>query len=398
MASTDDPRERLKARRERLKENDVPERDKSTILEFGESIDPDEQTVPGEKKSIQTVAAYTYNLHKAATRAAEPLAELDDDGVQALVAELDDEYATSTLAQFQSALKGFYRYHETGVDPESIAIASSDSKSVDERSVLTAEEFFEMREAAANTRDRAMIDLLGYTGQRIRVIQTLRVKDVDLDDGVYYMPDDVEGLKGAAEVMRKRPLLAAQRAVEDWLQHHPTGNPDDALITCLPSAARGNHGERLSQSTMRSRLSLVADRAGIDKPVNPHAFRHYFVTAAKKDYDMGSETIKKLLGHSADSNIMETTYSHLSDDDVITEAEAAYGITEEEERGRLTPPMCPTCGRPLEPDVERCPSAGCREVFTPDAADDDRDKLSELGALLDDVDGDELKAMLQERL
>jgi len=88
----------------------------------------------------------------------------------------------------------------------------------------------------------------------------------------------------------------------------------------------------LSQSNIRRRLKNIAEEADIDKPPNPHNFRHYFVTVCKRDYDMDEATIKHLIGHGPESTIMESTYQHLSDDDHIEAAEVAAGLRDEEER------------------------------------------------------------------
>lgn len=308
------------------------------------------------------------------------------------------EYSDGSIKQAQSALIAFVTFHDSEESADEIELHRDRSgPSIDPRTVLSPDEFHEMRDAAPKMRDRAMIDLLGYTGQRLRVIQNLKIRDVDPDEGVWYMPD-AEGLKGADKRGNKRPLLGAQDSVEDWIQMHPTGNPNDYLITCTTDN-RSEYGDRLGGDAIRRQLRRVAERAGIDKPVNPHAFRHYFVTVAKVQYDMDDATIKHLLGHSPSSNIMETTYAHLSDDDHINAAREAMGFeTGESDPHSLAPPVCPTCNTPLKPDAESCPTPTCREVFTPDAANEDRDKLSELGALLDEVSGEELKDMLAERM
>jgi len=78
--------------------------------------------------------------------------------------------------------------------------------------MYTEDEVQALREAVDNARDRCMLELFLNTGQRIRAIQTLRVKDVDPEDGTtgsYYLNTDAEGLKGAAQNGSKRPLLGA---------------------------------------------------------------------------------------------------------------------------------------------------------------------------------------------
>lgn len=380
MAQDDNPRYRLERTRERVSEN-LPGDEAQPIVAFSRAIDPDEQGISGPKKSVRTVGTYTQCVFKTQRDYADvPLLELDQEGLQGVVSDLSDDYAASTVGQYQSALKLFYGVHDAAsVDPEAINVSSGGTSSIDERTVLERDEFFAIRDAAENPRDRCLVDLLGYTGQRIRAIQTLRVGDVYPHEGrtgVYYLNEGAEGLKSAEKTMKKRPLLGAKRAVLDMLEYHPTGNEDDPLLTVLQSASRGTPGDEWSQATMRYTLKKLAERAGVDKPVNPHAFRHFFVTAAKRDYEMDDGQIKKLLGHAPDSNIMATTYAHLSDDDTIGDVEDAFGVEddetdESESESRLTPPTCPECYAPVPDGAKAC---HCGYAFTPDATD----RLAEL--------------------
>jgi integrase len=327
----------------------------------------------------------------------------------------DDGYGRGTLTQWQSAVTKFYEYHdELGIDPEGIVVKAQDKSGVDDRDMYTQEEVEALRDAVNTTRDRCLLELLLNTGQRIRAIQTLRVKDVDTEECVYWLNTEEAGLKGADTNGSKRPLLGAKRAVYDWLKDHPTGKPEDYLITCLPSSNRGTAGEQLSQSTIRRRLKQIADRADVSKPPNPHNFRHHFVTTCKRDYDMDDTTIKHLIGHGAGSNIMQTTYQHLNDDDHIEAAEVAAGLREEESESPLTPQVCPTCSEPLSEGDRAC--SACGTVFAPDAKEvedqidsdmkesyketdpEDRETQEKLDALDEILDDPEVKSALLEKL
>jgi integrase len=383
MGKTDDPEHRYQLARQRVEKADLSQADQQAIFEFLDAINPDISTTSfindrndRETKSYGTLAAYAQSLKRFAEFAEKPLVDMADDReVNALFERLesgdhpgvkDDGYGRGTLVQWQSGVTKFYEYHsELGVDSTEIVVKAQEKTSVDDRDMYTRDEIQELRDAVTNTRDRCILELLLNTGQRIRAIQTLRVKDVDPEEGVYWLNTDEEGLKGADKNGTKRPLLGARRAVYDWLKDHPTGDRDDFLITCLPSANRGTHGDILSQSNIRRRLKIIADRAGVEKPPNPHNFRHYFVTTCKRDYDMDEATIKHLIGHGQGSNIMETTYQHLSDEDHIKAAEVAQGIREEERESPLTPAVCPTCTDKLQPNAKACP--GCGTVFSPDA-------------------------------
>lgn len=422
MANQDDPRYRYQTNRESMETcDDVEEEDKEAIAEFLDAIDPNQLTTTftnedgeTETKSTNTLRTYCYGLKRVAEVSETPLVELDAVGVNELMGALregrvdhdnvkDDGYSKSYLKPWQAALRGFYRYHDDlGVTSNELVIFTQDSSSVDERDMYTRDEVEALRNAVDNARDKCLLELFLNTGQRIRAIQTLRIKDVDPSDGVtgaYYLNTDMEGLKGAEENGAKRPLLGAKRPVKDWLDFHPTGEPDDYLITGEKDHHRVVPGEQLSQSTIRYTLRKIADEADVDKPPNPHNFRHYFVTMCKRHYGMDDATIKHLIGHGEGSQVMETTYSHLTDEDHIKDAEIDFGVRDEEDESPFTPPVCMTCGDNLAPDDKAC--GGCGTVYTPDAhtAQEQIDKNMRQGnreAAPDDEEAhDELDALEQ---
>lgn len=382
MARENGPRAMVKNARGRLDD------DQDHILRFSEAIDPEDPR-DGPKKATRTVETYTDALRRFEDRAGGSLLELDTDEVLDTFREMKEYLGDQSLSQYQSAVKAFYRWSDGhGVDAEEIAVSTASDPAVDVDKVLTTEEFHQLREAAAGPRERAIIDLLGFTGQRLRVIQTLRVQDVKPEEGRtgrYRINESAEGLKGADKAMARRPLLGAKAAVREWLGYHPTGEPEDYLITTLPTSSRGEPGSMVAQNTVRRAVKQAAEKAGIEKPVNPHAFRHFFATVAYRDYNMAPSTIRRLLGHGPNSRIMETTYRHLGDDDIMDDAEENFpgaddGEDVDEAENPMTPPVCPTCARALDGHT-KCPR--CGERFGPDTdADPLEDQLGQaLGTL-----------------
>jgi len=391
----DDPRDRYHNERERLKlvtggpagetngpgqlRGDVDEIDAEAILELLDALDPE---VPGEvfqangngqeTKQSKTLSNYTSRFRLAATEMDAAMLEQTTESINDLMADLasgaakiapSDGYSKGSVGQYQSALKAFYRYHDGHeVDPEAIPVFAPEKTSVDERDMFTVDEVDDLRDAIDSERERCLFELLAYTGQRIRAIQTLRIKDIDLDKGVLYLNENEEGLKGA---QGKRPLLGAEAYVRRWLDYHPTGEPDDYLIT--PQATGGGEpGGMLTQDTIRYHLEKFAEKGKIEKDVHPHIFRHYFTTIAKRDYDLDDAYIKHLRGDAPGSNVMETTYRHLSDGDAIEHASAKFEGREVEAESPMTPETCPFCGEILASDAKAC--EGCGNVFTLDAA------------------------------
>lgn len=327
----------------------------------------------------------------------------------------DSGIQKSTLRSYQGALRKFYGYHDFEVDPDDIPMFDQAESHVNPSDMLTKEEIQEARQACGNPRDRLIFQLLLYTGQRREALRTLRLRDVDVQDGTYRLNPTVDGLKGAQDRNGTRPLLGAKAAVQNWLEYHPdTSDPDNYLITARPSYSAVDPSEPVSGETIRRVMQDLKKETSIEKPMHPHAMRHNFVTIAKRDYDLPDDTIKYLIGHAADSQVMETTYSHLSGDDHTRRAEEAFGLREPEDDSPLTPDVCDVCGNSLGPNAKACPR--CGNVFTPDAqqaqgqiqADmkdsyrdvdpSDGERLEQVDALDDLLDDPEVKALLLEKL
>jgi integrase len=368
MPRGDDPSHKYDKERHRLKDSDLQDPERKAVLDFLEAYHP--ETGSSGNLSYNSLEGYGRALRLIAKESDCSLLEHTTDSLQSVFQEwLDNGMAKQTVRQRQAASRKFYRFQQIEqVQPDDIPLTAKGDTSVDEGDMFTKKEVHKLREACSNTRDRCLIELLLYTGQRIRAIQTLRLKDIDLPEGVYYLNTKEEGLKGADKSGKKRPLLGATSAVREWMNHHPTGEPEDYLITTLPSATRGNEGDYLSAPAIRDRLKRIGEEAEINKPINAHNFRHYFVTVCHREYDMDDAIIKHLIGHSPDSVVMEKTYSHLTDEDHINHTrKAAEGVGKEaeEDKGSLTPDMCPTCDENLPPSAKACPACGM--VFTPDA-------------------------------
>ena len=376
MVKSDDPRARYRREHERL--DNLGEPNAKPIKDLLRALDADDHTsnhvVDGEQKTlaVSSLTSYGRALRLLAKEIDEPLLDTSTEDYNEVFAKWSDDLSGQTVKQRQSALLKFIRYHsDSAADPEGIVLVNVDtSSSLDPDTVLSGDDVNALRDACSNDRDRCMVDLLAYTGQRIRAIQTLRVRDVDPDAGAsgkYQLNETVEGLKGADKTATTRPLLGAQKSVREWLRSHPTGDPDDYLLTSLPNATAPGGltpGDSLDRSSIHVRLSRIADTAGVEKDVNPHAFRHFFVTTCKRDYELEDSEIKHLIGHGPDSRVMETTYSHLSDTEVARNVEAKVGY-EVEKESAFTPPTCHTCDEPLPGSAKACPS--CGSVFTPDA-------------------------------
>ncbi len=130
------------------------------------------------------------------------------------------------------------------------------------RDVLSEAEVAVLIAAAENLRERAIISLLACTGIRNRELCGLRVCDIDMPHNLIRVED---GKGGSAAVCHIPGDCIA--VVMQYLQAHPR-NPDDYLFTTL------REGVAYTPWALRRLVKKLASKAGIQKRVFPHEFRH----------------------------------------------------------------------------------------------------------------------------
>ena len=411
--------ERYRRKREYLTtqvdEGTVSDADADAIRELVNAFDEDKVTTkkprwpdaPGHLTSYRedgTLANWLYflttyarelqhmdiSLLDATTRDINRVAERLLDGTASV---RDDNLSKGTIRAYQNSARIFYRFHEdTVVEFEDIAVFEMADTSINPRDMLTREEIHEVRDAAENPRDKTVIDLLLYCGMRNNALRTLRIKDIDTEDGQWYFNTTADGLKNIYRESAPRPLLGAEPTMRDWLDYHPySDDPDAYVIIPKPKWNDVDPHQQVSDKTVSRITKGIKEKTDIDKPMHPHMMRHNFVTLCKREYDLDDSTVKFLIGHAPDSTVMETTYAHLSGEDHIEKAERAAGIREDDEESSLTPTHCGTCGEPLAPQAKACER--CGTIYTPDAKttlDDIKDTLFEHAGQADnelEIDG-----------
>jgi integrase len=385
----------------------VTERDANAIKELCDAFHEDTLTVtrptwPDANSNLtsyreeSTLGNWMYALTRYARRAeltdtnARRLNEISQRWVDGSDDDIDGSLAKSTVRNYQSALRLFYRYHgdNVGIDHTDIAVFEQQDTAIEPRDMLTPEEIQELRDAPTHSRDKAIIDLLLYTGLRNTGLRTLRVRDIDLDNDQYYFNTNADGLKGVHRPNQPRPLLGAKNAVQQWLNLHPHSDDPNAFFICSkPEYNTPTPHEPVSRNTIGRILRSVDENTTIDKPTHPHALRHNMVSICKREYEMDDLTVKFLIGHSPDSNVMESTYAHLTAADYAAKARRAVG-TEDETEQSLVPPTCDVCDEPLPDQAKACPR--CGTVYTADAnavQQQIEDDLHE-GALAADTDAE----------
>jgi hypothetical protein len=190
--------------------------------------------------------------------------------------------------------------------------------------------------------------------------------------------------------------------VRDWLRDHPDPQPDHYFITGLPSASRKDPTSPMTAETIRHTMETLKERTHdrddvvtVKKPCHPHMMRHNFVSMCRRHPDVTDADIKFYIGHNAGSDVMETTYSHLSSEDHNARGHQAFGTddagTTDEDDPDPWDTTCARCDRVLAPGDDTCAECGTDRRDTPwtDTPDPDETTLREAVVdVLEELQGD----------
>ncbi|MGM0388525.1 MAG: tyrosine-type recombinase/integrase [Natrinema limicola] len=136
------------------------------------------------------------------------------------------------------------------------------------QSLLSPADIEALLDVACNERDQAFIALLWETGARIGELIDFRLEDIEAGPAGKYVI--VSGKTGSRRLL----IQESESYLSAWLTVHP--NPTkDAFLWCKIDPIQGSPTEQISYEYIRRKiLGRARERAGIEKPVNPHHFRH----------------------------------------------------------------------------------------------------------------------------
>ncbi|WP_370575726.1 tyrosine-type recombinase/integrase [Methanomethylovorans sp.] len=229
---------------------------------------------------------------------------------------------------------------------EGITLPNTKSRAKVPDDLLTKEEIKLLIDNAANPRDKALISLVYESGARLGELLAQRIKHIaPHEKGTYiHFP---EGKTGARKIL----VIFSGMYLNQWLINHPERDNREAFLWCQLFPPHNP----ISATAFRRVLTRAADRAGIQKKVNPHAFRHAQATELAKDFT--EQQMKQYLGWAQDSK-MAAVYVHLSGRDMDAAVLAKNGIEIEKRDTRLKADECPRCHKMIPPEVMFCGFCG----------------------------------------
>jgi len=225
--------------------------------------------------------------------------------------------------------------------------------------ILTEEDIKKMIDAAQTARDKAIVAILYKSGCRVGEFLSMKMKNVQFDRYGAIMV--VHGKTG----YRRIRLVSSVPYLAEWMNKHPfNDNPEAWLWISL------RNFKRLPYNSLRTIFRVIAEKVGVRKSVNPHAFRHARATHLANF--LTEAQMKEFFGWVQDSD-MASVYIHLSGRDVDKAILKLYGVEMEksEKDGELLKPKkCLRCGE-INPATNRV----CQRCFFP--LDEQAEKLLE---------------------
>lgn len=348
-----------------------------------------------------TLSNYLQQLRMTSRRLDNPVVELTERRLDDHVYDLRHDAAygqgsggmsNSTVRMVQFVVRKFLSDHPE-IDAEWTAdyeLVSQETETVHPEDMLDTSDIQQLRDGCLNQRDIAMIEFLADTGARLTMMGSLRVKDVDLEgETATYTPNrHALGLKGA-EIM-EYPIIDSRADLRAFLnQTHPRPDtPEAAFFHKLPASGRWDFSEgddgAIHPNAVRKQLKSIADRAGVEKPVNPHNFRHSAVTRMRREGYSRSQ-IEHRVHWEIDSDMWQV-YEHIAGEEHNQDIFQAAGVTSNNDEGpnRERHP-CGNCRETLAPQHEFCPSCGApASMDAREALETERDAQFETAVESDD--------------
>jgi site-specific recombinase XerD len=248
--------------------------------------------------------------------------------------------------------------------------------------LLTRDDVFALLEHAYNQRDKALISLLYESGARSGEILSLKIKNIERHEKGYYVHFP-EGKTGARKIL----VIYSAKHLFNWLSAHPLKENRNAPLWVVLN----QNLEPLNHAAFHILLRRTAKRAGIQKRVNPHSFRHAQATELAKDFT--EQQMKRYLGWTQGSE-MASIYVHLSGKDIDNAILQKNGIEVEERNTSLQHNECPRCHFISEGNIKYC--GVCGTALTQEAAQTEEDKLTAAikAILMDSKKREELSKLL----
>jgi integrase/recombinase XerD len=365
------------ARRKLTVNRKVSVHNRSKILEFLDYLETQQISLPRRIRYLQNISKLAAILRVNFEGATKSQIE------SAILKHGRLDLADETKIQFKIMVKRFYRWLEDPNDEEYppqvkwIKTTTRDSALPLPEDVLSEKDVETLLNVAEYSRDKAFVAMLFDLGTRVGEFLSIQRKNIVFDElGAVVVVDGKTG-------QRRQRLILSVPFVAEWLNDHPDKRPEAPLWI---HHAQGCHEEgpvALDYYAARKLLMRLQRKAGIQKPINPHAFRHARATHLA-NY-LTEAQLKKIFGWTQNSR-MPGRYVHLSGRDVDEALLRVHGLQAkvEERKADLTVVQCVRCDQKNSTIHKFCTRCGMA-LDLKAALELDEIKKSELQGMRDQI-------------
>jgi integrase len=326
---------RLERAIEKLKkDNTVIAENKKSILDFDDYI-----MISGIK--IGRRYKYLYFLQKFSAMLGKPFDQATKDDIKNLVVLIDKrkDLTEASKVDRKIIIKRFYKWLKTNdqeYPPETKWIKCSLKNNLCRlpEEPLTQEDVSKLADAATRPRDKAFVQCLYETGCRVGELLTIQIKNIAFDG--YGAVLRVTGKTGDRRVR----IVSSAPALATWLDFHPFKTDPEAYVWARKLHNGAKDKLPCGYNSTLLILRRLAKKAGLNKKVNPHLFRHSRATALANR--LTEAQMKAHFGWVAGSD-MAGVYVHLSGRDVDEAILDSCGMANKEKKIEEFRPL--TCGR-----------------------------------------------------
>jgi len=290
-----------------------------------------------------------------------PFADATKDELIDLVGTLEGKkYSENTKYDFKVVLKLFYKWLKGNDEefPQEIKWLKPRLRNTAQKlpeELLTEDEVLRIARAANHPRDKAFVLVLYESGCRIGEMLSLKVKNVQFDQ--YGAILRVTGKTGDRRVR----IISSAPALTAWLDLYEYSKEPNAALWPPRSNRVYQSGISAEPASFYAILRGLATKAGVNKRVYPHLFRHSRATFLASK--LTEAQMKEHFGWTQSSE-MAATYVHLSGRDVDNTLLALYHVTDEngnklvEKEPEIQAKSCPRCKEKNSPISRFCYKCG----------------------------------------
>ncbi|MGA9141260.1 MAG: site-specific integrase [Methanocella sp.] len=264
-------------------------------------------------------------------------------------------FKTNTLTDYDKFLKRFYlwmienKYSSISeVKIRKISVDRVDSMTKTAEDLISEDQVKQMIDACQNSKDRALISMLNEGAFRVGELGNLTWGQVKFSE--YNITVNVDDKTGKPRMV---PLYKSIPYISAWRQDYPADVTSETYVFIT------RQGRQMQYQGLVKQLNKIAERAGIEKHLTPHTFRHSTITRMIKEGV--SESVIKLMCWGTVETDQFKTYAHLTAVDIEKEMAAYSGVVTPEQRQKsktLEPRQCPRCYAINTPDQEYCGKCG----------------------------------------